>query len=85
MFVKILFFPFPSVLITVRIVKKMFKRRFGLKDGKVTYQCRFLQSEMYKKIWTANRLIVTEFGTKALPDPCQTIFQRYFLLFDVSW
>ncbi|CAH1128203.1 unnamed protein product [Ceutorhynchus assimilis] len=58
--------------------------RFGISHGKVTYQCRFLQSEIYKKIWTANRLVVTEFGTKAIPDPCQTIFQKVATMFNLK-
>ncbi|XP_060536500.1 carotenoid isomerooxygenase isoform X2 [Cylas formicarius] len=58
--------------------------RFGIKMGKVTYQCRFLQSEVYKKICAAKRLVVTEFGTRAVPDPCQSIFQRVATVFDFS-
>lgn len=54
----------------------VFPERFGINNGTVTYQCRFLQSEIYKKTCKANRLIITEFGTKAVPDPCQSIFQR---------
>jgi carotenoid isomerooxygenase len=50
--------------------------RFEIKNGKVTYQCRFLQSNTYKKNMAAQRIVVTEFGTSAVPDPCQTIFQR---------
>ncbi|XP_050300991.1 carotenoid isomerooxygenase [Anthonomus grandis grandis] len=55
--------------------------RFGIKNGTVTYQCKFLRSEIYKKIWTANRLVMTEFGTKAVPDPCHTIFQKVATMF----
>lgn len=50
--------------------------RFNIVDGKVTYQCRFLQSETYKKNLAANRIIVSEFGTSIVPDPCQSIFER---------
>lgn len=50
--------------------------RFTIKDCKVTYQCRFLRSETYKKNKAANRIVITEFGTKAVPDPCHTIFDR---------
>ena len=50
--------------------------RFNIVEGKVTYQCRFLQSESYKKNLAANRIVVSEFGTSAVPDPCQTIFHR---------
>lgn len=50
--------------------------RFNIKDGNVTYQSRFLQSESFKKNFAANRIVTTEFGTVGTPDPCQSIFQR---------
>lgn len=50
--------------------------RFAIDKGHVTYQCRFLQSEVYKQNQAAQRIVITEFGTCAVPDPCQTIFQR---------
>ncbi|RZC35698.1 RPE65 domain containing protein, partial [Asbolus verrucosus] len=49
--------------------------RFCIENGQVTYQCRFLQSEVFKKNTRANRIVLTEFGTRAVPDPCRTIFQ----------
>lgn len=33
-------------------------------------------SDSFKKNHIANRIVVTEFGTKAIPDPCQSIFSR---------
>ncbi|XP_055385042.1 carotenoid isomerooxygenase [Condylostylus longicornis] len=56
--------------------------RFGIKDGEVTYQCKFLRTETYKKNLAAQRIVVTEFGTAAVPDPCQSIFQRVAAVFD---
>lgn len=50
--------------------------RFNIDNGSVTYQCRFLKSEAYKKNLAANRIVTTEFGTAVAPDPCQSIFQR---------
>ncbi|KAJ8916335.1 hypothetical protein NQ315_005030 [Exocentrus adspersus] len=60
--------------------------RFAIENGKVTYQCRFLQSETFKKSFAANRIVFTQFGTKSVPDPCHTIFQRISAIFttDVS-
>lgn len=55
--------------------------RFGFQDGKVTYQNRFLRSDTYKKNMKANRILVNEFGTRGVPDPCKTIFQRFSSLF----
>ncbi|KAK4884106.1 hypothetical protein RN001_000377 [Aquatica leii] len=56
--------------------------RFSIKNGKVTYQCRFLQSDTYKKNKRANRIVVTDFGTCSVPDPCQSIFKRVASYFD---
>jgi carotenoid isomerooxygenase len=50
--------------------------RFDIKNGNVTYQCKFLQSDTYKKNHEANRIIVTEFGTSSVPDVCNSIFRR---------
>ena len=44
--------------------------------GRVTYQSRYLRSETYRRNMAANRIVVSEFGTAAYPDPCKTIFQR---------
>ncbi|XP_063218959.1 carotenoid isomerooxygenase isoform X2 [Bacillus rossius redtenbacheri] len=55
--------------------------RFAIADGSITYQSRFLQSEAYKQNHAANRIVFTEFGTKAVPDPCQTIFNRISAVF----
>ncbi|XP_051166797.1 carotenoid isomerooxygenase isoform X2 [Leptopilina boulardi] len=50
--------------------------RFAISDGKVTYQSRFVQTEVFKKNQSAKRIVVTAFGTKSVPDPCKSIFQR---------
>ncbi|XP_050520885.1 carotenoid isomerooxygenase [Daktulosphaira vitifoliae] len=55
--------------------------RFEFKEGNVTYQCKFLESNTYKKNHAAQRIVVTEFGTKACPDPCKTIFNRFANIF----
>lgn len=56
--------------------------RFNIINGTVTYQCRFLQSETYKKNLAANRIVVSEFGTSCVPDPCQSIFERFVFAID---
>lgn len=53
--------------------------RFNITNGHVTYQNKFLKSETYKKNLAANRIVVSEFGTVTVPDPCQSIFQRFVL------
>ncbi|XP_046737498.1 LOW QUALITY PROTEIN: carotenoid isomerooxygenase [Diprion similis] len=55
--------------------------RFEIKDGKVTYQRRFVQTDAYKKNHEAQRIVLTEFGTRVVPDPCRTIFQRVAAVF----
>lgn len=55
--------------------------RFALKDGKATYQCRFIQTDTYQKNKAANRIVVTEFGTRAVPDPCHSIFDKVSVIF----
>ncbi|XP_054011815.1 carotenoid isomerooxygenase [Hylaeus anthracinus] len=55
--------------------------RFAIGNGKVTYQCRFVQTDVYKKNNAAQRIVVTEFGTRAVPDPCRSIFQRVAAVF----
>lgn len=47
----------------------------------VTYQSRFIQSETFKKNMNANRIVVSSFGTKVIPDPCHTIFNRIASIF----
>lgn len=53
--------------------------RYAFKNGTVSYQCRFLESNTYKQNKAAQRIVITEFGTRACPDPCKTIFHRYEL------
>ncbi|KAL2088541.1 hypothetical protein ACEWY4_015440 [Coilia grayii] len=51
---------------------------FTFKDGNVYYQSKFLKSETFKSNSAANRIVVSEFGTMAYPDPCQSIFSKSF-------
>ncbi|XP_055954944.1 beta,beta-carotene 15,15'-dioxygenase-like [Patella vulgata] len=48
-------------------------QRFDIKNGKVNYQRKFLESEAYKANITANRIVFAEFGTRAYPDPNKNI------------
>lgn len=50
--------------------------KFTIKSGVVTYQNRFLDTKVYKKNQAEQRIVVSEFGTKSVPDPCRTFFQR---------
>ncbi|XP_013381574.1 beta,beta-carotene 15,15'-dioxygenase [Lingula anatina] len=56
-------------------------QKFSIKDGRISYQNKFLKSETFLKNMKANRIVVSEFGTLAHPDPCKTLFQRFFSYF----
>nr|XP_014089989.1 carotenoid isomerooxygenase isoform X1 [Bactrocera oleae] len=55
--------------------------RFAIKNGRVTYQNRFVETETLKKNRAAQRIVVTEFGTASVPDPCHSIFDRVSAIF----
>uniref|UniRef100_A0A8C1H1T5 Carotenoid-cleaving dioxygenase, mitochondrial n=1 Tax=Cyprinus carpio TaxID=7962 RepID=A0A8C1H1T5_CYPCA len=57
--------------------------RFQIEDGQVTYRSRFLCSDSYTQNSERNRIIVSEFGTLALPDPCKNFFQRFLSRFEM--
>ncbi|XP_002732624.1 carotenoid-cleaving dioxygenase, mitochondrial-like, partial [Saccoglossus kowalevskii] len=50
--------------------------KFTVKDGKVTYQNRFLTSDTYRKNKAANRIVVSEFGTLSNPDPAANFVEK---------
>uniref|UniRef100_A0A6Q2YIN7 Beta-carotene 15, 15-dioxygenase 2, like n=1 Tax=Esox lucius TaxID=8010 RepID=A0A6Q2YIN7_ESOLU len=57
--------------------------RFYIRDGEVTYSSRFLRSDSYVTNLQKNRIVVSEFGTIAMPDPCKNLFARFFSRFKV--
>lgn len=57
--------------------------QFKIEDGKVTYRSRFLQSDAYKKNSERDRIMVSEFGTVAMPDPCKNFFLRFLSRFEM--
>ena len=50
----------------------------------VTYHNRFLKSDAYNLGTKHNRIVLTEFGTTAYPDPCLNIFSRFMSWFTPS-
>lgn len=48
--------------------------KFAIVDGKVTYMSKFLESNAFKSNESENRIVVSEFGTLAIPDPCKSLF-----------
>ncbi|XP_051787766.1 beta-carotene oxygenase 2b isoform X7 [Erpetoichthys calabaricus] len=55
--------------------------KFRIQDGNVTYMSKFLRSDAYKLNSQHNRIVLSEFGTMAIPDPCKSIFQRFLSRF----
>lgn len=39
--------------------------------------CRFIRTDAYVRAITEKRVVITEFGTFAYPDPCKNIFSRF--------
>lgn len=39
--------------------------------------CRFIRTDAYVRAITEKRIVITEFGTFAYPDPCKNIFSRF--------
>ncbi|XP_059622875.1 carotenoid isomerooxygenase-like [Phlebotomus argentipes] len=62
--------------------KSALLHRFAIADGKVTYQCRFIRTNCFKENSAANRIVVTEFGTKSTRDPCKSIFEKISAIFN---
>ncbi|XP_074528207.1 carotenoid-cleaving dioxygenase, mitochondrial-like isoform X2 [Halichoeres trimaculatus] len=55
--------------------------QFKITKGQVTYMSRFLRSDAYKKNSESDRIVMSEFGTLAMPDPCKNFFQRFLSRF----
>jgi carotenoid cleavage dioxygenase-like enzyme len=44
----------------------------------VYFSSRYLRSNAYERNMRAQRIVVSEFGTMAHPDPCKSLFARYW-------
>jgi len=51
-------------------------QKFQIRNGKAYYMNRFIDTKSHERNKAGKRLIVSEFGTVAVPDPCETIFSR---------
>ncbi|KAJ8417698.1 hypothetical protein AAFF_G00225410 [Aldrovandia affinis] len=49
---------------------------FTFKNGDVTYRSRYLRGDTYKSNMEAKRIVVSEMGTMAYPDPSKNIFTK---------
>lgn len=52
-------------------------QKFFVNNGTATYTSKFIESHAFTQNIAAQKLVLSEFGTVASPDPCQTIFARY--------
>uniref|UniRef100_A0A2K5X5P5 Carotenoid-cleaving dioxygenase, mitochondrial n=1 Tax=Macaca fascicularis TaxID=9541 RepID=A0A2K5X5P5_MACFA len=57
--------------------------QFRMAKGTVTYRSKFLQSDTYKANSAKNRIVMSEFGTLAIPDPCKNVFERFMSRFEL--
>ncbi|XP_008688286.1 succinate dehydrogenase [ubiquinone] cytochrome b small subunit, mitochondrial isoform X1 [Ursus maritimus] len=57
--------------------------QFRMEKGTVTYRSKFLQSDTYKANSVNDRIVISEFGTLALPDPCKNVFERFMSKFEL--
>lgn len=57
--------------------------KFHIRGGQVTYMSRFLRSDAYQKNSERDRIVMSEFGTLAMPDPCKNFFQRFLSRFEM--
>lgn len=57
--------------------------QFRMSQGRVTYRSRFLRSSVYRQNSEQDRIVMSEFGTLALPDPCKNFFQRFLSRFEM--
>ncbi|XP_065117638.1 beta,beta-carotene 15,15'-dioxygenase [Paramisgurnus dabryanus] len=49
---------------------------FTIKNGEVIYRSKYLRGDTYNSNMHAKRIVVSEMGTMAYPDPCKNIFSK---------
>nr|XP_008121888.1 PREDICTED: beta,beta-carotene 9',10'-oxygenase [Anolis carolinensis] len=57
--------------------------QFEIEEEVVKYSSKFLRSDSYVTNSKKNRIMISEFGTMAMPDPCKTIFERFLSKFEM--
>ena len=50
--------------------------KFEIRNGKVKFEKKFLESDAYKKALVAQKPVIQEFGTKSSPDPTKGFFSK---------
>uniref|UniRef100_A0A0K0F3R1 Carotenoid isomerooxygenase (inferred by orthology to a D. melanogaster protein) n=1 Tax=Strongyloides venezuelensis TaxID=75913 RepID=A0A0K0F3R1_STRVS len=59
-------------------------QKYAFADGEMKFSAKYLRSDAYNQNMQANRIVVSEFGTTAFPDPCKNVFQRFFNFFSIE-
>lgn len=54
-----------------------------MEKGTVTYRSKFLESDTYNANSIHTRIVILEFGTLALPDPCKNVFECFMSKFEL--
>ncbi|NXK87163.1 BCDO2 oxygenase, partial [Formicarius rufipectus] len=57
--------------------------QFQLFAGSVSYRSRFVRSASFLTNTHHNRIVLSEFGTLAMPDPCKSLFARFMARFEM--
>ncbi|XP_008274518.1 beta,beta-carotene 15,15'-dioxygenase [Stegastes partitus] len=55
---------------------------FTFKNGEMTYRSKYLRSDTYRDNMAANRIVVSEMGTMAYPDPSKNLISKVITLFN---
>ncbi|RWS18515.1 beta:beta-carotene 9':10'-oxygenase-like protein, partial [Leptotrombidium deliense] len=58
--------------------------KFSIQNGEIFYENKFLKSAAYFRNKEMQRIVVTEFGTKGIPDPCKSLLSRFMSRFSVD-
>ncbi|PRP82898.1 hypothetical protein PROFUN_06675 [Planoprotostelium fungivorum] len=58
--------------------------QFAFGGGRASYRSTMLQTDSYRKATKAGRNVLSEFATFASPDPCQSLFWRFFSYFSTD-
>ncbi|XP_041732999.1 beta,beta-carotene 9',10'-oxygenase-like [Coregonus clupeaformis] len=57
--------------------------QFKIAGGQVTYKSRIRGSDCYTANSENSRIVLSEFGTVVMPEPCKNFFQRFLSRFEL--
>ncbi|RWS24303.1 beta:beta-carotene 9':10'-oxygenase-like protein [Leptotrombidium deliense] len=59
-------------------------RKYSIENGRVFYENKLLKSSSFKRNQEKQRIVVSEFGTECIADPCKTILKRFMSYFTIN-